>query len=354
MNAPNLPPPPPSPMPGQPANPGSTSTREAGDAAGEAEQARESLAHVREEIAKVIVGQESVVTGLVTSLLVRGHVLLEGVPGVAKTLLVSALSSALDLKTNRVQFTPDLMPSDVTGQTILDSNDPSSDGFRFREGPVFTNLLLADEINRTPPRTQAALLEAMQERQVSLDGTSHPLPDPFLVVATQNPVDQEGTYPLPEAQLDRFLFKLLVSYPARDEERLVLSRHNRGADAANVSTAEVNRVAGPRQLEAARAAVRQVQVADEVIAYVVDIVRATRDAPATQLGVSPRGATMLLHAAKAWTWLSGGAYVTPDEVKAVAKPTLRHRLQLRPELELDGADADGVLDMVLASVTVPR
>lgn len=315
------------------------------------DEARSALVAVRDEIAKVIVGQDGVVTGLVTSLLVRGHVLLEGVPGVAKTLLVSTLAAALDLRATRVQFTPDLMPSDVTGQTILDGGGTE---FRFREGPVFTNLLLADEVNRTPPRTQAALLEAMQERQVSIDGVTHPLPEPFLVVATQNPIDQEGTYPLPEAQLDRFLFKLLVPYPTRDQERTILDRHHQGLDVSDPRGAGVRAVAGPDELVAARRAVQDIQVSDEVRTYLVDLVRATRESPSVELGVSPRGTTMLLHAAKAWAWLAGRTFVTPDEVKAVAKPTLRHRLQLRPELELDGADADGVLEGVLASVSVPR
>jgi MoxR-like ATPase len=315
------------------------------------ESARAALVQVRDEIAKVVVGQDGVVTGLITALLVRGHVLLEGVPGVAKTLLVTTLARSLDLRSARVQFTPDLMPSDVTGQTIL---EPEGHGFRFREGPVFTNLLLADEINRTPPRTQSALLEAMQERQVSVDGQGRRLPDPFLVVATQNPVEYEGTYPLPEAQLDRFLFKLQVPYPDREQEREILDRHDRGLDVGDAGGDDVRPVAGVDELAAAREAVRGIRVEPPVRDYLVDLARATREAPAVSLGVSPRGATMLLHAAKAWAWLAGRAFVTPDEVKAVAKPTLRHRLQLRPEVELEGATADGVLDGLLASVPVPR
>ena len=313
--------------------------------------ARAALERVRTEIGRVVVGQDGVVTGLIAALLVRGHVLLEGVPGVAKTLLVTTLARTLDLGSTRVQFTPDLMPADVTGQTILERG---GEGFRFREGPVFTNLLLADEINRTPPRTQAALLEAMQERQVSVDGVSRPLPAPFLVVATQNPVEHEGTYPLPEAQLDRFLFKLQVPYPSREQELDIVARHATGGDAADPVGGALTAVAGVAELDAAREAVRRVTVSAEVQGYLVDLVRATRQAPAVDLGVSPRGATMLLHAAKAWTWLAGRDYVTPDEIKAVAKPTLRHRLLLRPELELEGADPDGVLDGLLASVAVPR
>jgi MoxR-like ATPase len=315
------------------------------------DRAREALGRVREEIAKVVVGQDGVVTGIVTALLVRGHVLLEGVPGVAKTLLTTTCAAALHLDARRVQFTPDLMPADVTGQRVLEADGRS---FAFREGPVFTNLLVADEINRTPPRTQAALLEAMQERQVSVDGLARPLPDPFLVVATQNPVEYEGTYPLPEAQLDRFLFHLVVPYPQVEEERRIVQAHHEGLEPSDPVAAGVRRVAGAAELAAGRAAVAAVRVEEPVRDYLVDLVRATRQAPAVELGVSPRGATMLLHAAKAWAWLSGRTFVTPDEVKAVAKPTLRHRLLLRPEVELEGASADTVLDGLLASVPVPR
>jgi MoxR-like ATPase len=344
--------PPPRPAPTEPrATQGSEPARE--DARGrspDAGQAREALVAVRDEIAKVIVGQDGVVTGVITALLVRGHVLLEGVPGVAKTLMVTTLASALDLRATRVQFTPDLMPSDVTGQTIL---EPDGAGFRFREGPVFTNLFLADEINRTPPRTQSSLLEAMQERQVSVDGRPRALPDPFLVVATQNPVEYEGTYPLPEAQLDRFLFQLQVPYPTVEQERQILDRHDRSDDVGPV-TAGVRAVAGASELAVARAAVRDVRIEPAVRDYLVDLVRATRSAPAVSLGVSPRGAAMLLHASKAWAWLAGRTFVTPDEIKTVAKPTLRHRIQVRPEIELEGASADGVLDGLLAAVPVPR
>jgi MoxR-like ATPase len=311
--------------------------------------ARATLGAVRDEVAKVVVGQDGIVSGVITALLVRGHVLLEGVPGVAKTLLVKALSAALDLQFTRVQFTPDLMPSDVLGQLVYDNGD-----FRFREGPVFTNLLLADEINRTPAKTQAALLEAMEERQISIEGDARPLPDPFIVVATQNPVEYEGTYPLPEAQLDRFLFKLQVPYPSADQERDILSRHHQGFDPHDVGGAGVSPVATAADLAAARAEVTRIGVEEPILAYIVELVRATRDSPAVSLGVSPRGATALLHSAKAWAFLAGRTFVTPDEVKAVAKPALRHRLQLRPEVELEGGTADGVLDTILASVPAPR
>jgi MoxR-like ATPase len=310
---------------------------------------REAVLALRDEVGKVVVGQDGVLSGLVTALLVRGHVLLEGVPGVAKTLLVKTVAAALDLQTRRVQFTPDLMPSDVTGQLVLEGGS-----FRFREGPVFTNLLLADEVNRTPPKTQAALLEAMEERQVSVEGSARPLPDPFLVVATQNPVEYEGTYPLPEAQLDRFLFKLVVPYPTAEQEQAILARHDAGLDPHDLRAAGVRPVAGPPDLEAGRREVGAVRCEPAVLGYVVALARATREAPSLALGVSPRGATMLLHAAKAWTWLSGASFVTPDAVKAMARPTFRHRIQLRPEVELEGGTPDGVLEGILATVPVPR
>ncbi len=313
------------------------------------DSAREALGALRAEVSKAVVGQDAVVTGLVIGLLCGGHVLLEGVPGVAKTLMVRTLSAALSLDFKRVQFTPDLMPGDVTGSLIYDTRTAE---FEFREGPVFTNLLLADEINRTPPKPQAALLEALEERQVSVEGAARRLPDPFMVCATQNPVEYEGTYQLPEAQLDRFLVKLTVPLPPREQEISVLERHALGFDPRDLS--EVKAVATAADLAAGREAVAQVRVAPEVLGYVVDVARATRSSPSLQLGVSPRGATALLAAARAWAWLSGRPYVTPDDVKALARPALRHRVQLRPEAELEGATADGLLDGILASVPVPR
>jgi MoxR-like ATPase len=313
--------------------------------------AREALSMVRAEVGKAVVGQDAAVTGLVIALLCRGHVLLEGVPGVAKTLLVRALSTALRLETTRVQFTPDLMPGDVTGSLVYDTRTAE---FSFREGPVFTNLLLADEINRTPPKTQAALLEAMEERQVTVEGRPRPLPSPFVVAATQNPIEYEGTYPLPEAQLDRFLLKLTMPLPPRDVELEVLRRHAAGFDPRDLAGAGIRPVAGPADLVAGSRAVARVHVSDEVMGYVVDVVRATRSSPSLSLGVSPRGATALLATSRAWAWLSGRDYVTPDDVKALARSTLRHRVQLRPEAELEGVRVDGVLDSVLAAVPVPR
>ncbi|WP_397892067.1 AAA family ATPase [Streptomyces aurantiacus] len=313
--------------------------------------ARSSLESLRTEISKAVVGQDPAVTGLVVALLCRGHVLLEGVPGVAKTLLVRALAASLELDTKRVQFTPDLMPSDVTGSLVYDAR---STEFSFQPGPVFTNLLLADEINRTPPKTQSSLLEAMEERQVTVDGTPRPLPDPFLVAATQNPVEYEGTYPLPEAQLDRFLLKLTVPLPSREDEINVLKRHAEGFNPRDLSAAGVRPVAGPADLEAARAAVAKTTVSPEITAYVVDVCRATRESPSLTLGVSPRGATALLSTARAWAWLTGRDYVIPDDVKALALPTLRHRVQLRPEAEMEGVTADSVINAILAHVPVPR
>ncbi len=313
--------------------------------------ARASLLALRGEVAKAVVGQDAAVTGLVIALLCRGHVLLEGVPGVAKTLLVRTLAASLALDTKRVQFTPDLMPGDVTGSLVYDAR---SSEFSFRPGPVFTNLLLADEINRTPPKTQASLLEAMEERQVSVDGVPRPLPDPFVVCATQNPIEYEGTYPLPEAQLDRFLLKLTLPLPAREEEVLVLARHAAGFDPRDLAAAGVRPVAGAAELAAGRAAVGRVTITSEVLGYAVDVCRATRQSPALSLGVSPRGATALLASARAWAWLSGRDFLTPDDIKALARPALRHRVRLRAEAELEGVTADGVLDGVLASVPVPR
>ncbi|WP_314175609.1 AAA family ATPase [Streptomyces winkii] len=315
------------------------------------DSARSALEALRLEISKAVVGQDAAVTGLVVALLCRGHVLLEGVPGVAKTLLVRTLAATLELGTKRLQFTPDLMPSDVTGSLIYDARTAE---FSFQPGPVFTNLLLADEINRTPPKTQASLLEAMEERQVSVDGTPRALPDPFLVAATQNPIEYEGTYPLPEAQLDRFLLKLNLPLPSRDDEISVLTRHAEGFDPRDLGTAGVQAVAGPDELEAARRAVAETSVAPEVTGYVVDICRATRDSPSFLLGVSPRGATALLASARAWAWLTGRDYVIPDDVKSFALPTLRHRVQLRPEAEMEGVTADSVINSILAHVPVPR
>jgi MoxR-like ATPase len=318
--------------------------------AADASRLRAALSAVRSEVGKAVVGQEGAVTGLIIALLARGHVLLEGVPGVAKTLLVRSLSQALDLDTKRVQFTPDLMPGDVTGSLVYDAQ---TGGFVFREGPVFTNILLADEINRTPPKTQSALLEAMEERQVSVDGVSRGLPDPFLVAATQNPIEYEGTYALPEAQLDRFLLKLTLDIPERETEVEVLRRHAAGFNPRDLTAAGVTPVLGPADLEAARRSAAAVGANADVLAYVVDLARATRRSPSVKLGVSPRGTTALLAAAKAWAWLSGYDSITPDHVQAMLVPVWRHRIQLRPEAELEGVGADAILQSIVQQVQVP-
>ncbi len=316
-----------------------------------ATSAQNALGRLRLEVGKAVVGQDPVIGGMIIALLCQGHVLLEGVPGVAKTLLVRALATALDLQTKRVQFTPDLMPGDVTGSLIYDARTAA---FNFRAGPIFTNLLLADEINRTPPKTQAALLEAMEERTVSIDGEPRPLPNPFIVAATQNPIEYEGTYPLPEAQLDRFLLKLSVPLPERADELNVLRAHHRGFDPRNLAAAGLAPVASAADLAAGREAVRQVTVTDPVLEYIVDLCRATRVSPALELGASPRGATAMLAVSKARAWLSGRDYVTPDDVKAFALPALRHRVRLRAEAELDGVTVDTVLRTVLTAVPAPR
>ncbi|MFN8136291.1 MAG: MoxR family ATPase [Propionicimonas sp.] len=313
--------------------------------------AQDSLVRVRTEVGKAVVGQDGAVSGLLVGLLCGGHVLLEGVPGVAKTLLVRSLATALALETRRVQFTPDLMPGDVTGSLIYDA--PAA-RFDFRPGPVFTNLLLADEINRTPPKTQAALLEAMEERQVSVDGLPRPLPDPFMVIATQNPVEYEGTYPLPEAQLDRFLLKLVLPLPPRDDEIQVLARHAAGFDPRDLAGAGLSAVTGADELAAARAQVARTRVDAQVLGYIVDICRATRSAPSVSLGASPRGATALMKTARAWAWLNGRDFVTPDDVKAMAVATLNHRIAVRTEAQMDGTTAGSIIGNVLATIPVPR
>ena len=311
---------------------------------------RELFSRVRTEVGKAVVGQDAAVTGLMIALLANGHVLLEGVPGVAKTLLIRTLSEALSLESKRIQFTPDLMPGDVTGSLVYDAKRGE---FAFRAGPVFTNILLADEINRTPPKTQSALLEAMEERQVSVDGETRKLPEPFLVAATMNPIEYEGTYTLPEAQLDRFLMKLILDLPERDNEVEVLRRHAAGFNPRDLRAAGVKPVLTAAQLGSARDAVGKVGASDDVIGYAVDLARGTRQSPSVKLGVSPRGSTALLAAAKAWAWLNGFDAITPDHIQAMALPVLRHRIQLRPEAELEGVSADTILRSVLQQVQVP-
>jgi MoxR-like ATPase len=277
-------------------------------------------------------------------------VILEGVPGVAKTLVAKALARSLDLEFKRVQCTPDLMPSDLTGNVVYEAGTGQ---FRFRPGPVFTHLLLADELNRTPPKTQAALLEAMEERQVTTEGEARPLPEPFLVVATQNPIEYEGTYPLPEAELDRFLFKLRVGYPPRADERSILAMHHGGRDPHDLESLGIRPIVSADSIRRAAQAAQRVTVSDGLMDYILSLGEDTRRSASLSLGVSPRGAAALLLAAKAWAWLAGRDFVTPDDVKGLLPPTWRHRVVLRPEIELEGGTADSILGGILARVAVP-
>ena len=308
---------------------------------------KELRARVGEELAQVIVGQEAAIDQLLAALVLGGHVLLEGVPGVAKSLLASGFARAIGGDFRRVQFTPDMLPSDLTGTVVLQYGE-----LAFRPGPVFTNVLLADEINRTPPKTQSALLEAMQERQVSADGTSHALPDPFIVVATQNPIEYEGTYPLPEAQLDRFLVRVEVGYPSEPEEIAVLGLGRTGVSAPSLDG--IATVLDGATLAAARTAVDATTVSPQVAAYVVAVARATRGLPSVALGASPRAAVHLLGAARAAARLAGRDFVTPDDVAAMAPAVLGHRLVLTPEAELERFGPAQAIASALSSVPVPR
>jgi MoxR-like ATPase len=306
---------------------------------------------LKEEIARVVVGQEAAVDLMTISLLSGGHILLEGVPGTAKTLLVQSFAAALDLKFGRIQFTPDLMPGDVIGTNLFNFQ---SNSFHLTKGPIFTELLLADEINRTPPKTQAALLQAMQERVVTIDGDSYPLGDGFMVIATQNPIEQQGTYPLPEAQLDRFLFKHVIAYPDRDEERAIVARHGHRSAMPQVGGFGVRPVASLERIAAIRETVANLRIADDLIDYVVDIVRATREHPAISFGASPRAANMMAIAARAYAALQGRDYVIPDDIQFIATPALRHRIQLAPGAEIEGATTEAVIENVLSEIAAPR
>ena len=314
-------------------------------------QGADLLDRVRQAIATRVVGQDATVSDALVAYLARGHVLVEGVPGTAKTLLVRSLASALGLRFARIQFTPDLMPSDVTGVNVLRDQ---ARGFEFQPGPVFTDLLLGDEINRAPAKTQSALLEAMAERQVTVDGVSRPLGEAFTVFATQNPVEHEGTYPLPEAQLDRFLIKTVMPYPSRDAELELLTRYENGFDAERLRDADLAAALGPDEVAALRRLVDGVRVAPEVRAYVADIARATREERMLALGASPRATVSLFRAARAAAVLEGRDFVTPDDVKGIAPAVLRHRIVLAPELEVEGRTPDDVLAALLARVRAPE
>jgi len=314
-------------------------------------QASRVLQAMREQIGNAMVGQTAVVEQVLVALVAGGHVLIEGVPGLGKTLLVRALAKTFDGSFGRIQFTPDLMPADVTGHTIY---DPSSGQFSTRKGPVFTNLLLADEINRAPAKTQAALLEVMQEAQVTIEGTPHMLPQPFMVLATQNPVEQEGTYPLPEAQLDRFLLKVRIDYPQHAEEVALTRAVTLGKSGDKLAVDAVQTLVKPATIAGLQHYGANVDVDDQVLDYAVRVARKTREFPGISAGAGPRGGIALVRAARGYALLEGRAYVTPDDVKRAALPALRHRIAVAPELEIEGRGSDSLIKALLEQVAAPR
>lgn len=311
---------------------------------------QEVAARLKGELHKVIVGYDSILELLLVSFFTSGHVLLEGVPGTAKTLMVKTLSMVLDLEFRRIQFTPDLMPSDVVGTNVFDLDTGK---FHLKKGPVFTNLLLADEINRAPPKTQAALLEAMEERQVTIDGVSYLLPD-FMVCATQNPIEYEGTYPLPEAQLDRFMMKLQIPYPHASEENDILTLYQSGFDAHRLDRIRFEYTISHEELQQIKEEIFTIKVQPEVIEYITNVVRATRESPHLVLGASPRASVVLLLTSKSFAAMQGESFVTPDVVKVLSLPVLRHRIILKPEAEIEGMTPDAVIRECLEKVEVPR
>jgi MoxR-like ATPase len=314
-------------------------------------QAQRFMSTVKSEVAGAVIGQPEVIDQVLLALVAAGHVLIEGVPGLGKTLLVRAFARTFDGAFGRIQFTPDLMPADVIGHAIY---DPASGQFSTRKGPVFTNLLLADEINRAPAKTQAALLEVMQEAQVTIDGVSHPLPGPFMVLATQNPVEQEGTYPLPEAQLDRFLLKVRIDYPSHADEVAMISSVTTGKTGDKLAVDSVRALVKPQAVQALQQMAAMVQVEPGVVDYAVRIVRKTREFPGLASGAGSRGGLALVRAARAQALLGGRGFVTPDDIKQVALPALRHRVRPAPELEIEGRDSDALLAALLEQVPAPR
>lgn len=306
---------------------------------------------MRTELAKVIVGQESVIEQILVAFLAEGHALLEGVPGTAKTLIVKTLAKIIGAKFSRIQFTPDLMPSDITGTNVYNMQTSK---FSVRPGPIFTDILLADEINRTPPKTQAALLESMEERQATIDGKRYLLSPIFTVLATENPIEYEGTYPLPEAQLDRFLLKILIDYPSKDEEMTVVTRWDEGFNAQHLEQVNLVPLEDPNLVKACRAEIRQMRTEEGVKNYIVEVVQKTRNHPTILYGASPRASVSLLLCSKALAAIRGRDFPTPDDVRDVAMPVLRHRLSLRAEAELDGATTDAVISDIIRTVEVPR
>lgn len=305
----------------------------------------------QDEIKKVIVGQDEAVKQVLIGLFAGGHVLIEGVPGIAKTLLVRVMSKIFSGAFKRIQFTPDLMPADIVGVSIY---NPDERQFVFRQGPIFTNFLLADEINRAPAKTQSALLEAMQERQVTVDGCTYQLPELFITFATQNPIEHEGTYPLPEAQLDRFMMKILVSYPSAEQETNIYRVHHQGMELTDLANTNLQTIADSKEILEFRKEIRAMLIRDEIINYISKIVSATRNDVNVEFGVSPRAGLMLIIASKAYATFEGRNYVLPDDVKYVAKPVLRHRIILKPAAEIEGVTADNILERILAQIEVPR
>ena len=310
---------------------------------------QQTFERIKQQMARVVVGQQELVDGLLTAVLAKGHVLVEGAPGLGKTLVARTLAVVSGCAFKRIQFTPDLMPSDITGSSVYSRETGQ---FNFVAGPIFAQLLLADEINRAPAKTQSALLEAMQDHQVTVDGTSRPLPAPFVVVATQNPVESQGTYPLPEAQLDRFLFKLTVDDPPSDVERTIVRHHADGFDPTDLSMLQAT--TSPAELVAMQQFARGIRVDDAVVTYIVELVRRTRDDKAIELGASPRASIALLKAAQVIAASEGRAFVTPDDVKPMVAPVLRHRVMLHPDAQLQGISADERIDEILRGVPVPR
>jgi MoxR-like ATPase len=309
------------------------------------------LVDLTRKLTQVVEGQETVIDELIVCLVAGGHALIEGVPGVAKTLLARSLATALRATFSRIQFTPDLMPADITGVNVF---EPKAAEFRFRAGPLFADVVLADEINRAPAKTQAALLEAMQESQVTIDSVTHPLSPILSVLATQNPIEYEGTYPLPEAQLDRFMMKIVVAYPALEAERLMIGRMHRLGERIQHPESTIEAVLSPEQLVEIRAVSNRVQVDESIVSYIVDIVRSSRAVSTLSLGASPRAGVMLLRASKARALVRGNSYVTPDDVRDVMLPVLRHRVRLTPEAEIEGLTPDACLDSLTKRVAVPR
>ena len=309
----------------------------------------QSVDKIKNEIAKVIVGQDAMVEMLIVAIFSKGHVLIEGVPGVAKTLIAKLLARSIDSRFSRIQFTPDLMPSDVVGTSVF---NPKNTEFEFRKGPVFSNLVLIDEINRSPAKTQAALFEVMEERQVTIDGKTYPMDEPYLVLATQNPIEQEGTYRLPEAQLDRFLFKIVVGYPNLEEEIKILQFNQK--DELNVQLNSIEKVLHADQIISLRQLVRQVHVEDKVVTYLAQLAQETRSNPSLFLGASPRASVAMLTASKALAAIRGRDFVTPEDIKLIAVPSLRHRLILTPEREMEGVNVDDVIRQIVNKIEVPR